>query len=272
MLILGKDTRVGTSQANNAMYADGSSRTDTMMLARVNPKDYRITLITIPRDTQDVRADGSYCKINEHYQFGGIEETLSAVKGLTGVDPKYYIATTFVDFEDLIDTLGGIHTNVPLTISMKDIVSGTKMTVPAGEQDLDGAETLIYARTRHDYEDQLGLPNMEAYRQSTDRKIMRTIITKILSNAATVESVTESLYGFLDTNWDLASLKYLAKDFADHADQVSFLDGTGPYEGDTFAETGTWMTFRDEGTWAEVISVADKDGDPSTVVNVLSVD
>ena len=272
VLITGNDTRVGTSQANKAMYADGNARTDTMMLARVNPKDYRITFVTIPRDTQDALADGTICKINEHYNHGGIQETLEAVKNLTGVTPKYYLNTTFVNFEDLVDKLGGIHTTVPLTVTMKDIVSGTKMTIPAGENDLNGAETLIYARTRHDYEDQLGLTNMEAYRQTADRKIMRTIVEKILSNASSVEATTELLYGCLDTNWDLASLKYIAKDFAEHADQVTFLSGTGPYVGDFIGPDGIWLAVRDEDTWAQVIDVANQDGDPSTVVEVLSID
>lgn len=272
VLITGNDTRVGTSQANKPMYADGNARTDTMMLARVNPKNYLITLITIPRDTQDALADGSIVKINEHYNHGGIEETLEAVKNLTGVTPKYYFNTTFVNFEKLVDKLGGIHTNVPLTVTMKDIVSGQKMTIPSGEQDLNGAETLIYARTRHDYEDQLGLTNMEAYRQTADRKIMRTIVQKILSDASSVEGVTDLLYGCLDTNWDLASLKYIAKDFADHADQVSFLSGTGPYSGDFIGPDGIWLAYRDEDTWAQVIDVANQDGDPSTVVDVLSIE
>ena len=269
VLVVGNDTRKGTAGISEPAYADGSARSDTMMLTRVDPAKHQVTFVTIPRDTQDTY-DGSNVKINMRYQYGGINELLKAVEELTGVAPKYYVDTTFVGFQDLVNKLGGIHMNVPFDQSMVDIVSGEKMSFPAGEQDLNGAQALIYARERHKY-DKMGYTNQEAYRQSADRKILETIVKTVFSNPSTAVSMTESLYGYVDTNWPLDNLKLYVQDFADHANEITYLGGTGPFTGDIDASSQLWMTFRDPETWAKIIEVVNAGGDPNTVLPAPSI-
>ena len=52
VLVVGNDSRVGTTQISLEDYADGTGRSDTMMLVRVDPVTYKITLVTVPRDTE----------------------------------------------------------------------------------------------------------------------------------------------------------------------------------------------------------------------------
>lgn len=265
VLIIGNDTRLGTVDINKDMYADGKARSDTMMLARVDPKTYQITLVSIPRDTQDW-IGGEVGKINEHYREGGAEELIDAIEKLTGVRAKYYLDTTFVGFQDLINTLGGIYVWVPIDQKMKDIVSGETIEFPAGEQTLDGAQALVYARERKNYN-----PNGEVYRQANDRHIVEVMIQKVLSDPDTAVEMSGKLFDIVDSNWDKDEFLAYASDFAAHADEVHFLGGTGPYEGDDDPESGLWLTWRDEATWHEIMDVVNQGGDPNEVFQGLSM-
>ena len=45
VLIVGNDARTGTTEASSEMYADGKGRSDTMMLVRIDPKTYQVSLV-----------------------------------------------------------------------------------------------------------------------------------------------------------------------------------------------------------------------------------
>lgn len=268
VLVVGNDTRLGTSGITEDAYANGKARSDTIMLARVDPVSYQVTLLTVPRDTQDWVYD-RVGKLNESYEEGGIDELMDHIEELTGVRPKYYLDSTFVQFQDLVNKLGGIDVYVPVDQKMTDIVSGEKMSFPAGQQVLDGAQALIFARERHKYGDE-----GEAKRQTNDRYIVQTMIKAILSDPETAVSVAKELAGGIKTNWPLDELAAYVKDFMEHADQVSFISGTGPYVGDNL-EPGNpdtmWVTGRDEDTWAAIIETVDAGGDPNTILEAPSV-
>lgn len=100
-------------------------RSDTIMLARIDPTTYQITLVTVPRDTT-VDIDGYANKINEVYRISGIEALAKEVESLTGVKIKYYFDTGFVEFENFINALGGITANVPIDMHLQDIVGGQR--------------------------------------------------------------------------------------------------------------------------------------------------
>ena len=271
VLVIGDDTRKGTVDLDG-QYADGKGRADTAMLIRVDPTNYTFDLITIPRDTQ-ASYDGDVCKINQVYERGGIEAYKQAVKELTGVDPDYYMITTFVGFEDIIDKMGGIDVTVTVDESMKDIVSGEMVEFPAGDQKLNGKEALVFARDRHGYEDYVGNQE-EAVRQIHDRYIMATIIQSILSlGPEKAVELAKSLYPFVTTDMSEAELLAYVKDFAEHASQVKFVNNcSGPYEGDMDEESGLWLAYRDEATWKKVIEAVESGKDATKIVELPAVD
>ena len=267
-LIVGNDSRTGTVEIKKKMYADGKGRSDTMMLARVDPTTYKVTLITIPRDTMAAWKSGQKCKLNQTYEEGGIDELMDNVESLTGVRPQYYFDTTFVGFQDIVNSLGGITMNVVANMDMEDIVSGKDISFPAGEQHLDGAQALVYARERHAYESS---GNQEAIRQSNDRHILQTMIQTLLSDKTKASSLVKTLYPFVKTNMSEDKFAAFVGDFADHAGQVTFIDGTGPYEGGIDAETQAWFATRDEAKWREIIAVVDGGGDPNSIISAPSL-
>ena len=267
VMIVGSDSREGTVH-KYGQYADGLGRSDTLMLARIDPKDYLITLVTVPRDTQ-AEFEGQRCKINETFHWGGIDSLKQAVTDLTGVNPDHYIITTFVGFEDLVDAMGGVTVNVPIDESMEDIVSGEMVEFPAGEGTLNGREALVFARERHAYENLYDGNLQEAYRQTNDRYILRSIIEQVMATSDP-GALAEKMLANMETDWDKEQLVALVEDFAKNADKVHFQSGTGPYQGDIDPSIELWLAYRDEDTWARVIDVVNEGGDPQTVVPIVS--
>ena len=268
VMVVGSDSREGTV-GKYAEYADGKGRSDTLMLVRVDPKKYKLTMVTIPRDTQ-AEYDGQRCKINETFHLGDVEGLQKAVKDLTGVDPDYYLVTTFVGFENLIDNMGGLKVDVPIDEEMKDIVTGEWQSFPAGENTLNGKQALVFARERHAYENLYDGNLQEAYRQTNDRYILTTMIQKIISDPDKVADLTTELLKDIDTNWDEREIVAFAEDFAKNSDKLEVIRGTGPYAGEIDAETGLWLAYRDEDTWSQIIDVVNDGGDPTDIVPIVS--
>lgn len=265
VLVVGNDSRTGTVEANKADYADGTARSDVMMLVRVDPKTYAISIISVPRDTA-TELNGQKVKLNEVYHSVGIDESMKAVADLTGVTPSYYLDMSFVQFEDFINGLGGINANVPINMHLQDIVSGNQISLNKGTQDLDGQQALVLARSRKQYANDL-----DACRQIQDRQIVQVGIQKVASDPDNVDTYVQALFANCKTNWDQTAATDLIKDFAEHSNQITFTSGTGPYAGEIDPSNGLWLAYRDEATWKKVIEAAENGTDPKAIVPEPSV-
>ena len=263
VLVVGNDSRKGTVEEGQGFYADGLGRSDTTMLVRVDPKTYKITILTIPRDTA-CDFDGWEYKFNEAYHIGGIQASLQQVELLTGVKPQYYLDTTFGGFEKLVDALGGVDVNVPINMSLQDIVGGNTIDIAAGEQHLNGPEALVFARVRKEFANYDLEAPQESYRQNDDRQILQSLIMKVAGGMIDSDSAVEALLSNSDTNFDPDDLKWYVNDFAENAEKITVYSGTGPYDGDINGD-GAWLAFRDEDTWRQIIAAADSGEDPNTV-------
>lgn len=259
-LLVGNDSRTGTVEITKSEYADGNARSDTMMLARIDPQTYKVTLITVPRDTT-IDLNGSPAKLNNAYQAGGIEACVEQVELLTGVTIDYYFDLGFVTFQKFVDALDGLSIDVPINMSMQDIVSGDDVSVAAGQQDLDGAEALVVARTRKAF-----ATDQDACRQIQDRALVAAAIAKVAQDSGMVETAVSALMDNADTNMSTDVLAELVASFAGNADKLTIYQATGPYSGDINPTTGEWLATRDEATWQQIIATADAGEDPSGIV------
>ncbi len=261
VLVVGNDIRTGTAQTTGH-GADGTSRSDTMMLVRVDPGTFQITILTIPRDTRSTIL-GPVTKLNEAYNAGGMAYSVMAVEQLTGRTVPYYMNMTFRQFADFIDSIGGIDANVPVGMSLTNIFDNvTEIYLEPGEQHLDGAQALVLMRQRKQYGG-----NQDAMRQINDRAMVETIIRRVLSAGdAEVEFFTRAIMSQMETNFTEEQLLELVHRFVQNADKVTFYLGTAPYDGGADPETGAWLCYPAEETWAELMNVIDAGGDPNTVV------
>lgn len=260
VLLVGNDSRTGTVEITKSEYADGNARSDTMMLARIDPQTYKVTLITVPRDTT-IDLNGSPAKLNNAYQAGGIEASVEQVELLTGVKIDYYFDLGFVTFQKFVDALGGLSVNVPINMNMQDIVSGNDVSVAAGQQDLNGAEALVVARTRKAF-----ATDQDACRQIQDRALVAAAITKVAQDSGMIETAVSAMMDNAETNMSADILTELVTAFASNADKLTIYQATGPYGGDINPATGEWLATRDEATWQQIIATADAGEDPSGIV------
>jgi polyisoprenyl-teichoic acid--peptidoglycan teichoic acid transferase len=148
ILLMGADFREG----------DPSIRTDTMIVARIDPQAKRVWMLSIPRDTKVLIPGHGYGKINSAYTYGGSALAVKTVKGFTGLPINNYMEVNFAGFTNAVNQMGGVWINVPKAINDKraagQSVHQRAYKIPAGWQKLDGEHALTFVRSRSGFADQ----------------------------------------------------------------------------------------------------------------------
>jgi LCP family protein required for cell wall assembly len=153
VLVMGIDERTNEQ---------GPWRTDSMILASIDPVSMTASMLSIPRDLWVAIPGYGENRINtanyngdrDKYPGGGPALAKKTVQYNLGVPVHYYVLMNFDGFEKLIDTIGGIDIDVETPIHDERYPvpnSSDYMTIdiPAGRQHMDGATALKYARSRH---------------------------------------------------------------------------------------------------------------------------
>lgn len=248
MLVLGSDNWEGHG-----------ARSDAMMLARIDPSQHMVTLVSVPRDTP-YYIDGEKVKINEAYARQGAAGAVTAVQELTGVDVSYYVEVEFSGLETFIDSIGGIVVDVPYAIDY-EVYTHDQPTVhiDAGEQLLDGEQTVALARMRTAYG-----ADQEAIRQSNVRAIVMSLIDTVLkSPPMEIPGLVQNLSGCISTNMDMGEMVNLATNFAS-AGNATVYTCTGPYEGAVDPETQLWLCYENPEAWATLMEAVDSGQNPES--------
>jgi polyisoprenyl-teichoic acid--peptidoglycan teichoic acid transferase len=139
-LIVAVDTREGQASRN----------TDTIMVARVDPKSDRLALTSFPRDLMVTIADtGEIGMINSAYsraQEGeGEQNLINTLRQNFGVPIHHFVEVNFESFKRVVDEVGGVSIWFPTPV--RDQASGLHVDQP-GCLKLDGATALAFARSR----------------------------------------------------------------------------------------------------------------------------
>ena len=154
VLLLGIDER-----------ANDSGRTDTMIVATVNPDLGTIKMLSIPRDSRvEIVGNGTVEKINHAYTRGGVAMSIDTVENLLSIPIDYYVAVNMEGFLSVIDEVGGIE-----VMNDMDLAHGS-YSFPQGEIKLSGEEALIYSRIRY------GDPRGDFGRQMRQKLILEALL------------------------------------------------------------------------------------------------
>ena len=146
------------------------SRSDVNMIVSVNPKENKILLTSIPRDYYVYLSDyGDYDKLT-HTGIYGIDVTTKALEDLLDIDINYYVKVNFTTLVDIVDELGGITVN-----SKYDFTSIDGYHFSKGENNLNGAEALSFARERQAFSEG------DRVRVENQQLVLTAIINKVLS-------------------------------------------------------------------------------------------
>jgi len=155
----------------------GGHNTDTMIVVSIDPLTNRVVLFQLPRDTVDVPVPAGPAQklfgttyagkinswfVNVRYRadlYPGTAETrgyigLKDILGnLYGLDVKYYMEVNFDGFRQIVDALGGVTINVQVPVVDDSYPAGDgalqRVYIPSGMQHMNGADALVYARSRH---------------------------------------------------------------------------------------------------------------------------
>lgn len=145
-------------------------RSDSMMIATVNPDKKQTTIISIPRDTYtEIVGLGTLDKLNHAYAFGGPEMSMDSTEKLLGVPIDHYVSVNMHGLKEMVDAVGKIQleNNIEFTQSGYEFHQGPVQ--------LDGDAALAYIRMRYDD------PNGDYGRQERQRKVVMAIIKKAMS-------------------------------------------------------------------------------------------
>ncbi len=152
ILLMGIDRRPGQAFI---------SRTDSMILASIDPVNNTASMLSIPRDLYVVIPGYGRDRINTAFVYGaagdnplaGAALAMQTVEYNLGVPVDHYMMVDFGAVTQGVDALGGITVYVPYDINdpkYPDMDYGfDPLFIPAGLQQFDGQTALKYARTRH---------------------------------------------------------------------------------------------------------------------------
>lgn len=178
VLLLGTDGRPGEE-----VY-----RSDSIILARIDPTEKKASLISIPRDTMVVY-NGETMKINATHAVNGPQGVVEAVNDLCFNGEQkisHYAEINFEGMEDLIDAVGGIDFEATEEV---DDPEHLDIKIEKGFQHMDGATALTYARCRYTYADG------DFTRMRHQRQVLSALAKKILNDLdpATIMGTVEEL-------------------------------------------------------------------------------
>ena len=184
LLIMGLDRRPGEG--------DISGRTDSLVVASIDPLTRTTTMLSFPRDMWiDIHAANNgpvhQDRINASFAAGvnggnspeaGAEQVKRDLKANFGIEVNHWVVMDFFAVEQLIDAVGGIDIDIPYELSVgnwyysDDDLHARYVSFPSGIQHLDGYHAVAFGRNRD--------PN-DFSRVKRQQLVMTTALAKVFS-------------------------------------------------------------------------------------------
>ena len=156
ILVVGNDSRAFAKDAKDrkefgAKEVGESIRSDTMMVMRVDPKNDRVTILSIARDLYVDLEGGGKGRINSAFAQKGNPNKADPrrlIRTITknfGITINHYVEIDFAGFRQAVDAIGGVSVYFPFPA--RDAMSGLDIN-EAGCVKLNGPQALSYVRSR----------------------------------------------------------------------------------------------------------------------------
>lgn len=186
---------------------DDVGRSDTLMIATVDPHLDKATLLSIPRDTRVKIRGRGYDKINAAFAYGGVELAQSTVENFLGIDIDHYIQIDTGSFVKIIDAIGGVDIDVEKRMFYEDPWDdngGLVIDLYPGRQHMDGKTAVTYVRYR-DSEGDIG-------RVKRQQAFMAACMDKVTSPEIVprIPKIVREIIDAVETDMSLRQLLELA--------------------------------------------------------------
>ncbi|MDR0917845.1 MAG: LCP family protein [Oscillospiraceae bacterium] len=179
---------------------------DVLMLVSLNTETNAVNILQIPRDSY--MGDWSTGKINSAYAFGkkpnSVQNIIDEINQEFQLPVTHYMSIGLDKFADVVDAVGGIEVNVPVTIPS----DGYYPTIYAGEQKLYGRAAEWLVRHRSSY------PQADIGREKMQRVFLAACMQKAKElGIDEVVDILPEVYGDFKTDMNTEELIKLAKVF-----------------------------------------------------------
>lgn len=148
-VVIGVDSRANVPKAECQTFGcdkvGSGSRTDTIMLTRISPKNRSADLLSIPRDLWvRLAKSGKWAKVNAAYA-GGATSLISTLQQNLNVPINHLVEVDFAGFEKVVRAVGGVE--LCFDFPTRDTVTG--LLQGAGCHIADDKQAIAYVRSRH---------------------------------------------------------------------------------------------------------------------------
>jgi len=189
ILLLGGDSR--------GLKETEIPRSDTLMVASIDPVTKKSYLFSILRDTYVKIPNYGMDRINTAIATGGPELAMKTVSNLLGIPIQYYVYTDFKGFIALVDAVGGVEIDVEKNMKYSDSEDGHEydINLRKGLQHLDGRTALQYVRFRHD-------ALSDFARTERQRKFMQALAQELQSTSSILKlpRILQGIDPHIETN------------------------------------------------------------------------
>ncbi len=192
---------------------EDETRTDALMVARMDTKQKTINVMNIPRDTMCNNGEGeSWRKINAAYGMKkGIEQTKIEIERIMGFQPDKYVILNFDGIEAIVDAIGGIEYEVPFRMEYSDPSQDLHIDLYAGSQTLTGKQTVEFLRWRHNDDYTVQYENGDEGRVENQQKFLKSVAKQVLQfqNVTKIKSITEAVFNNVKTDFTAGELLWM---------------------------------------------------------------
>lgn len=205
---------------------EGGYRTDLIMLCQINRRSGCMNVLQIPRDTKVTNRRNDK-KINSAY-YSGFDCLSGEIQQVTGIKADDYIIVDFKGFNEIIDALGGVKINVPVSMNYTDPVQNLTIDLKAGEQKLDGKHAQMFMRFRKN-NDGTGYPNGDVDRIKAQKTLYSAVAKKMLSPIGVLKApaIFSAVKRNSKTNLSSSELFEVMRDTAAVSGNINFLSLPG---------------------------------------------
>ncbi|TNJ56028.1 LytR family transcriptional regulator, partial [Paenibacillus hemerocallicola] len=194
ILLLGADSR-GYSK-------NDAPRSDTIMVASIDPTTKKASLFSILRDTYVKIPGHGSDRINTAFAMGGPNLAMKTVGDLLGLPIQYYVYTDFQGFMALVDAIGGIEIEVEKDMKYRDSEEPEfDINLKKGIQQMDGKTALQYVRFRHD-------ALSDYSRTERQRKFMTAVAEELQTTSSIfrLPSILNKIDPYITTNLSITDM------------------------------------------------------------------
>ena len=188
-------------------------RPDSMTVASIDADTGRTVLISLPRNMQNFPfVKGSVMReqfpdgFDADYLNGvstwagdntelfpdsdnpGVDATIEAIEGITGLKINYWAMVNLEGFKDLVDAVGGVTLNVRQPIPVGGLGDDVTGYIQPGVRKLDGHDTLWFARARDDSDDYSRMARQKCVMAAMLQQISPQVAVRNFEKIATASS------------------------------------------------------------------------------------